>query len=513
MDMIINRKLNILVLHLLMLVPCFSWAQDDAFSLLGGRPPRHTSSIDRKALVRRHNPITHHVGRQQFLLGESNLFFHVDATALQTFIADPLLPVNMGLNLSDTTRLSGLDMSLDRWSGKAESRFRYDGQYYHVETICSPVYQFNYQTGSPTYSTRITSDSIFEVVLSPVQSIANSRVVDESMFSLTSLKHHGVIRLVNAGRQVSDDKIFQWFAFTWRGNASVRKRGNRIVLRCKGHQAVIEGKKKKVYSLDITMYKVSSMPSDSFFNSTKIAPFTDFSLRSSTGWNNFWTETGIADFSAEDSPEARQMEGRLVEALYDAAARTPSDWWLQSPLTLYGFAKQVVPDMRRIISDNPEKLWRRPELIATALLTLRAYSLPEVAERFTLTDEEVVSLQTTVLNAFCLHVVKAADLFSSGQTTAPAYLDRDALLDVAKWWQEKTDSINQQSDSTSAANAHVLSTDSISPKKLFKLSTIAEGQDSLDSEAWKSISYLLSIAGRCWPENWKVATEYLLPLP
>lgn len=509
--MVINRKLNTFLLLFLVLLPYVSWAQDDAFSLLGGRQQRHTSSINRKALVRRHNPTTHHVGQQQFLLGESNLFFHVDATALQTFVADPLLPLNIGLNLPDTTRLSRLDMSLDRWNGKAESRFHYAGQYYHVETVCSPIYKYNYVMVRPTYSTRITSDTVFEVVLTPAAFMKRAgKATDQSVISVTSLKHHAAVRLLNSSGEGS---LYHWIAFSWRGNASLRKRGNRLVLRCKGDQVTIEGKKKKSYSLDITMYKVPSMPSDQYFNNKDIVPFTDFALRSSTGWNNFWTETGIADFSAENSPEALQMERKLVEALYDVAARTPADWWQQAPLTLYGFAKQVVPDMRRIIRENAEQLWRRPELIATALLTLRAYTLPEVARRFSLTDEEVASLRTTVLNAFCLHVAKAADLLASGESTAPDCLDRDALLAVAKWWQEKTDSLNQLSDSSSSANAGALSTDNISPSKLFKLPSIAKGQESSSDETWKSIYYLLSIAGRSWPDTWKVSTEYLLPLP
>ena len=466
---------------------------------------------------------------------------------MQTFVADPLLPLNIGLNLPDTTRLSRLDMSLDRWNGKAESRFHYAGQYYHVETVCSPIYKYYDQMVRPTYSTRITSDTVFEVVLTPAPYMERaSKDVDQTAMTVTSLKHHAAVRLLNFS---GDGNVFQWIAFTWRGNASLRKRGNRIVLRCKGDQVTIEGMKKKNYSLDITMYKVPSMPSDYFFNQKNIVPFTDFALRTSTGWNNFWTETGIADFSAVGSPEALQMERKLVEALYDVAARTPADWWQQAPLTLYGFAKQVVPDMRRIIKADAEQLWRRPELIATALLTLRAYTLPEVAKRFSLTSEEVAQLKTTVLNAFCLHVAKAADLLASGATTAPDCLDHDALLAVAKWWQEETDRVNETqrptpnpsrgeggldtlpADSVSLS-VQSLPADSILPSKLFKLPVEATGvfraatgvaaappRGANPSFAMGeqgvgiSIDYLLYIAGRCWPDTWKVSTEYLLPLP
>lgn len=518
--MVTNRKQYILFLLLWMLTPCVMWAQDDAFNLLRTRTRLQSTSISRKTLVRRHNPHVNYVGNNQFLLGESNMFFHVDATALQTFMTEPQLHLNIGLNLPDTTRLTNLDMSLDRWTGKAESRFRYNDQYYHVETICSPTYQYGWQTSRPTFSTRITSDSIFEVVIKPVPFLSNAyKEIDETKLSLTTLKHHAAVRLLNTSNQ---GKLYFWYAFTWRGNASIKRRGKYIVLRCKGDKTTIEGKKKKVYSLDITLTRISAMPSDNFFNYTKITPFTDYAVRASSGWNNFWTETGIADFSGEESPDAQLVERKLVESLYNVTATTPDDWWLQAPLTTYGFAKQIVPEFRRIIRQHPEQLWMRPELIAASLLTLRAYTLPQVAERFMLTDEEVQILRTTVLNALRLHVAKAAEQISSGQAMVPACLNREALLDVATWWQDTANSPDQQKTDSLPLNnstSKLLNDSTSKPlndstsKPLFYLPQAAELAALPTLTPQQQSLFLLAVADRRWPATWKVKTENLLPLP
>lgn len=522
------RKQIISLIGLLMTVPCSSWAQDDAFSLLQKREERTVSSINRKDLVRRHNPQATHVGQQKFLLGDGRMFFKVDATALQTFISDPQLPLNIGLNITDTTRLTRLAMSLDRWSGKAESRFRYNGQYYHVETVCSPVNQFNWQMARPTFSTRITSDSVFEVAFKPVQLITDGRNIDETKLSVTTLKHHAAVRLVNTSDKTN---TFQWFTFSWRGNVSLKKRGNLIILRCKGQNTTIEGEKKKAYSLDITMTRSTSMPSDAFFNNENVPPFTDYALLTSSGWNNFWTETGIAEFSAEqtsaeENAQAQQVEQKLIEALYNVIAATPDDWWLQAPLTAYGFAKQLTPAFKREMRNNPEPFCQRPELIAAALLTLRAYTHPDVAARFDMSDDLVNEFCTTILNAYAPWVEKAADNLAAGRSHTPGCLDSKQLLDVAGLWTATSDSLKKTVEISSAEAKErswpfppggdrwfPLKRQPEAGPTLFRLPMVTEFLNNPAPTLPQQQQLLFSVAARRWPENWNVRIENILPLP
>jgi hypothetical protein len=340
------------------------------------------------------------------------------------------------------------------------------------------------------------------------------------VIKVTSLKQHAAIRLLNTTGQ---GKPYHWFIMSWRGNASLKVRGNQIVLRCKGTPVVSEGKKKKDFTLDLSIMRTNGMPSDSYFNSDPILPFTDFALKTATGWNTFWTECGIADFSATDAPEARLAEQRLIEALYNITSATPADWWLQTPLTAYGFAKQVVPLFRKSLRNQPEQLWQRPELIAATLLTLRAYTEPQVAERFEMTADEVSRLFTTIINAYSEHVSKAALLLAEGKTTAPDYLDRDRLLAVATAWKAAADSLGnvQQvapanedaatADTTVATRSQQTINDAATG--LFRLPTVAELAASPTLTPRRQSLLLLAVAARQWPQQWNVKTEDLLPLP
>ena len=489
--MVINSKLNILILILLALLPRVSWAQDDAFSLLGKRPQRLSTTINRKALVRRHNPTTHHVGREQYLLGESSLFFHVDATGLQTFLPDTKSSLNVGLNFADTTRISNLDMTLDRWMGKADSRFRHNGRYFHVETVCAPSYNTSYMMVRPTFATRITSDSIFEVRFYASQEAAAPTL------SVTKLKNHAAICIANITEQGTRP---QWYTVSWRGNASLKKRGNGLVLYCKGNTVRSEGKKVKDYSVDIIINKVESKPSDAFFNFERLVPFADYAMRTATGWNTFWTECGIADFSAEEHPDAKKLEGRLIEALYNITANTPGDWWLQAPLTVYGFAKQMTGDFKNEIKKHPEELCKRPEFIAAALLTLRAYVHPEVAKRFQMTQKMVDEFRLTIINAYAPSVRTTAVNLAGNSNEQLDGLDRNQLLSIAGQWVAIADSPEDNDICfTEGTLFHLpMATD------FLNLPTLSPKQQQ---------TLLFSIAARRWPAEWKVKVEDILTLP
>ena len=496
-----NRKYLLAIIWFLAISPCLLWAQENDFGRLKHSDRNHSSSIQRKSLVRRHNPQISHIGKHQFLLGEGKTSFWVDATALQTFVPDTKWGLNVSLGLTDTTRLSRLHMELDRWTGKADSRFHYNGQYYHIETICSPSANGSWWAGykKPMLATRISSDSIFDVIFLP-ESIQKA---EKSEISLTTLKHHAAVGLHVIG------EADRWYTIVWRGNATIKKRDGKIVLHCKGNTITSEGKKQKDYSVDIAVQEVTSKPNDYFFNNGKITPFTDHALRTATGWSTFWTECGLADFSATDTPEARKVEERQVETLYNITALTPKDWWSQAPLTVYGFAKQLVPDFQKIIKEAPEQLWQRPEFIAAALLTLRAYTYPTVVERFSLTPEDVKEFHTTIINTYAPYISKAAEYLKTENPPVPSFLDNNALLAVAKRWMVEAESVDVLKETLSESNSRVLPADGL----MFHMPMVTEMLSPNDLTVNEQSLLLFSIANRRWPSSWKVKTEFLVPLP
>ena len=44
----------------------------------------------------------------------------------------------IGLDISDASKISGIEQNLDLWTGKIDSKFEYGGMKYHVETVCAP---------------------------------------------------------------------------------------------------------------------------------------------------------------------------------------------------------------------------------------------------------------------------------------------------------------------------------------------------------------------------------------
>ena len=476
------RKYSIIISLLLTLFPPLSWGQSADFGLLHRNPNNHVMTIDRKALVRRHNPQTHHVGQQQFLVGIGNAQMKVDATALQTFIGDSGNMVNIGLDIPDTTHLSQLTMELDRWTGKATSRFYNNGRFFHVETVYTTITDdFDYQLHRKSIiAVRITSDSIFDVILRPQEAALQGKLQSSDVKSLKK----------NAAFQLRDEAGTHWFAACWRGNTSMKKSKGQMRLHCKGDEIVVEGKKQKQYVLDIIMYPMSSKPSDWFYNTPVKMPFTEYALHAAAGWANFWNECGIADFSATNTPEAKAMERHLVETLYDFSVDTPSDWWSQAPLTAYGFAKQIVPILTMKSRRSPDELSQKPEFIAASLLTLRAYTMPQVIERFNMDEETVGTFYATIYNAFVHVIKKAGESLESNQSAVPDYLDRDELLSVARRWLVAPESLELLKPSAG---------------KMFHL--------PMASDQLPGPLFLLAIADHRWPQDWKVTVENILPLP
>ena len=64
----------------------------------------------------------------------------------------------IGLDLSDASKMKEIDQYLDLWTGKIDSKFTYDKQTYHIETVCNPDLD--------CIATNITSDGNIGVVFS-----------------------------------------------------------------------------------------------------------------------------------------------------------------------------------------------------------------------------------------------------------------------------------------------------------------------------------------------------------
>lgn len=432
--------------------------------------------IDRKALIRRHNPevkstnpyIINKVCRDGFTLTDGINMFHTDVTGLQTFSGDNVWPLAVGLNLPDTTTLTNLEAKHDRWSGKVDSRFLHRGQRFRVETVCMQA----------AVATRITSDTIFEISFRSSTGFPVRTAQKSPNFKQIGRRQRMVVK-------ETDGHQTHWLLANWYGDVSVRQDDNRVVLTCKGGP------------VEVLFRRLNAEPSVEFFEQIYAAPFMDYALNVATEWSEFWNECGMADFSATATPEAQLAEKRMVDALYGFASKPYSDWWTGTPLALYGFPGQLAQAINstRVKREN---LGRRPEFIATAEALLRAYTHPYVVEKQYLTSKEVETGEVVVVNAYAPIIKEAVENLDS--LNMP-YLNTEALRELAnKWQQVSTDTV---SDSTAA--------EQLLKFPIYRLPPLLETlSEPLSDENEKLL--LLSIAARNFPKEWQVKIEDIVPL-
>ena len=424
--------------------------------------------IDRKSLVRRHNPhitdTTNHVFAEKWLLGSGELIFNVDATGLQTFANDEEWPITVGLNFTDTIGIDHLDAKLDRWSGRFDSRFCRNGQRFRVETVCMQA----------AVATRITSDTIFEISFRSSTGFPVRTAQKSPNFKQIGRRQRMVVK-------ETDGHQTHWLLANWYGDVSVRQDDNRVVLTCKGGP------------VEVLFRRLDAEPSLEFFEQIYAAPFMDYALNVATEWSEFWNECGMADFSATATPEARLAEQRMVESLYHYASVPITDWWQSAPLALYGFPSLVAKALRYASHDTLH-VYHRPEAIAVADMIRRGFAHPYVIERDLVKKNAAEYNDETVRNAYALMVESVARNLEYEESAISldgfsSYLQPVNLLEVARNWPSE--------------NAFSQCYFQLPPP-----SDIFSKPSSPENDALM----LVAIAARHWPEQWKVSVENIVPI-
>lgn len=435
-------------------------------SMMAGAQTQH---IDRKALVRRHNPhvtgqLTDSLSRQKWTLANGVQPFHFDVTGLQTFVGDRRWPIATGLNFADATGITDLDATLDRWSGRFTSRFRRNGQQFRVETIYT----------QQAVATRITSDTIFEISFRSSTGFPVRTAQKSPNFKQIGRRQRMVVK-------ETDGHQTHWLLANWYGDVSVRQDNNRVVLTCKGGP------------VEVLFRRLNAEPSVEFFEQIYAAPFMDYALNVATEWSEFWNECGMADFSANAAPEARLAEQRMVESLYHYASVPITDWWQSAPLALYGFPSMVAKALR-YASHDTLYVYHRPEAIAVADMIRRGFAHPYVIERDLVKKNAAEYNDETVRNAYALMVESVARNLENEESAISldgfsSYLQPENLLEVARNWPSE--------------NAFSQCYFQLPP-----LSDILSKPSTPENDALM----LVAIAARHWPVQWKVSVENIVPI-
>ena len=246
----------------------------------------------------------------------------------------------VGLNLADTSHVKNVNQTLDLWTGKIDSHFSYDGQPYHVETVCNP--------GACQMASRVETKGPAEVIIRvPYPTGGHS---DDAAYwggdgaqTLTMERDGKEARI----RVVIDNTKYN-IHVSWAGKASIKQIDK--------HSVMLSSKSGHLeFAVQFGFHTYEFFGSKGALYS---APFTEHFARSATFWNEYWKNGGIADFSHVKDPRGRELERRVVLSQYLLAVNDGGDtppqetgltynswfgkfhlemiWWHQAQFALWG---------------------------------------------------------------------------------------------------------------------------------------------------------------------------------
>ena len=283
----------------------------------------------------------------------------------------------IGLHFDDPGRMSDIKQSLDLWNGLVDSRFKYAGRRYHVQTVCSP--------SADMIAAKVESKGKLELVFrvpypTGKHSDDGCDWRSDAPQTLVMKKHPNA-----AWVDVNIDGAAYQVRITWKGTATARLADN--------HSILISGR----HNLELTVQFVDAhMELDSRLGlkqrhakarrTARRKPyeeveearqqqlreegqeekrvvstgrsFDDIRGEASRFWQHYWQEGGIVDFSHVADPRAAELERRVVLSQYLLAVNDGGDtppqetgltynswfgkfhlemiWWHQAQFALWG---------------------------------------------------------------------------------------------------------------------------------------------------------------------------------
>ena len=238
----------------------------------------------------------------------------------------------LGLNLTNLSKVKDVDQTLDLWNGLIDSRFNYNGQRYHVQTVCSP--------DAAEVGVRVESDG--PVSLRFQVPYPTGKHSDDGCDWGVDRKHTVLVRYEKncAHVKVSIDDTKYPVTIQWKGNVEPGKRMLHHGLTLWSDEGKMEA---------VIAYGKMNRGLRSFSECRKAA---------SRFWNAYWKKGGIVDFSHVSDSRARELERRVVLSQYLLAVNDGGDtppqetgltynswfgkfhlemiWWHQAQFALWG---------------------------------------------------------------------------------------------------------------------------------------------------------------------------------
>lgn len=401
-----------------------------------------------------------------------------------------------------TSQVSGIDQTLDMWSGVISSDFKVDGTPVKVKTSCHP--------DRDMIAAEITTTKRLPVTFRmPYPTGAHAD--DACDWTRDSLHVTEVVRADGHSallRHTLDDTSY-YINVSWTGDVTPEIKGrNEWVLRP---------------ACDSWSFTAEFTPAQTASPALAAADVRDSSTRY---WDYFWRSGGVVDFSHCTDPRAKELERRVLLSQYllatQCAGSTPPQetgltynswfgkfhlemiWWHQAQFALYGhenllartlpWYESVMPIARDIAKrqgfegvrwmkmtdpsgiEAPSKvgsflIWQQPHLIYLAELLHRANPQAGVIEKYADQVEETARFMASFAsydaenNRYTLKgVIPAQETLRAAETVNPPFelsYWHFGLLTANKWRERRGLPRNQKWDEIAASLSKLAAKDSL----------------------------------------------------
>ena len=217
----------------------------------------------------------------------------------------------IGLDISDASKISGIEQNLDLWTGKIDSKFEYGGMKYHVETVCAPdedcIASNISSEGKATGKKAAGNIAVAFTFAYP----SGGHCDDACKWDADANLHKTTLESGKNSAVITRklDNTTYYIYVSWKGRADIRQTGqHKIVLKAKGGNLS--------FSATFRDNPCASGKTGSTTKSSANNDFASYAKASANRWSAYWNEGGFIDFGNVKDKRAAELERRIILSLY-----------------------------------------------------------------------------------------------------------------------------------------------------------------------------------------------------
>ena len=217
----------------------------------------------------------------------------------------------IGLDISDTSKIRGVNQTLDLWTGKIDSKFEHEGVKYNVETVCAPDADCVASSISMEGGAKDNKPAGNIAVAFTFAYPSGGHCDDACQLEADDNMHKTTLEAGKNSAVITRelDNAVYYIYVSWQGLADIRQTGrHKIVLRAKGGRL----------SFTATFQESPRVegPSDTGAISSATHDFVSCAKASADRWRAYWNEGGFIDLGNVKDQRAAELERRIILSQY-----------------------------------------------------------------------------------------------------------------------------------------------------------------------------------------------------